>query len=115
MAEPKLKKAITFGEFLSDLDNGEVERQATEQLRKLVRAVKDTNKKGKLTITIDLECERNTMVLASGMVSAKAPMPATQSTPLYTDEEGNTALYDMKQEQLRYLRDKPATTSGGDS
>ena len=114
MAAEKLKRASTsFGEFLSDLDNGEVERIATEKLRAVVKAVIDTNKKGKVTIVIDVESERGSMVLVSGKVEAKLPTRATMSTPLYTDESGNLALYDLKQEALAFAKPTPAKEGAG--
>lgn len=50
---------IDFAEFVTDLDRGRVNQQLGEQLMRVIDAVQETGKSGKLTVTFTVAKESN--------------------------------------------------------
>lgn len=98
-----MAKTRDFQDVLTDLDDGEVHRQLTELWPQVVRAVRETNKVGAMTLTLTAKLERGTMVVVVPKVTTKMPAPATGPTLFYTDEEGNLTRNDPKQQTLKVV------------
>lgn len=95
-----------FVSILTDLDDGNVVYNLTEQLRRITLAVLDTKKQGALTLKIDLWNEGRILIVKS-TVTAKVPQPATESTSFYADEKGYLRKDDPLQVPLRGVSTAP--------
>lgn len=98
-----MAKTRDFQDILTDLDDGRVHEQLGELWRKVVQAVKETNKPAELTLKLTAKLERGTMVVVVPKVSSKLPAPATSPTLFYTDDEGNVHRNDPKQQTLKIV------------
>jgi hypothetical protein len=111
MPEPKPTAATRdFQDVLTDLDEGRVHEQLTALWPAVVKAVRETNKVGSLTLTLTAKLERGTMVVVVPTVATKMPAPATGPTLFYTDEEGNLTRDDPKQIPLKVVAPTPIRT-----
>lgn len=96
-----MPKATDFQDLLTDIDDGKLHTQLTELWPRVVKAVRETNKPGSLTITLNAKLDRGTMVVVTPKVSTKMPAPATGASIFYSDEEGNLSKHDPKQLPLK--------------
>lgn len=96
-----MPKTRDFQDVLTDLDDGRVHEQLTKIWPEVVRAVRETNKPGSLTLTLHAKVERGTMVVVVPKVTTKLPAPGVSPTLFYTDEEGNVHRNDPKQLPLK--------------
>jgi hypothetical protein len=96
-----MPKIRDFQDVLTDLDDGKVHEQLTKLWPEVVRAVRETNKAGTITLQLTAKLERGTMVVVVPKVTTKLPAPATSPTLFYTDEEGNVHRNDPKQLPLK--------------
>jgi hypothetical protein len=97
-----------FTDFVTDLDDGKVHHQLTVELRRLVKAVCDTQKSGTLTFKVKAKLDGRTVVISTD-VKATPPQPAMGSTFFFPDEVGDLRREDPKQPPLRNLDTKPPT------
>lgn len=97
-----------FTDFLTDLDDGKVHHQLTLELRRLIKAVCDTQKAGTLTFKVKAKPDGRTVIVMTD-VRSTPPQPATGSTFFYPDEVGDLRREDPKQPPLRNLETKPPT------
>jgi hypothetical protein len=102
-----MSKRIAFQDILTDLDDGKLHEQLTELWPQVVKAVRETNKPGALTVTLHAKLDRGQMVIVNPKVVTKMPAPATGPTIFYSDEEGNTTRNDPKQQVLRNVTPLP--------
>jgi hypothetical protein len=100
------ERSIT--DLIEDLDDGKVHHQLTLELRRLVKAVCDTQKAGTLTFKIKAKLDGRNVIITSD-VRSSPPQPATGSTFFFPDERGDLRREDPKQPQLRNLDTKPPT------
>ena len=93
--------------ILMEHRGGGLHNEASEELQKVVAAVKETQKKGSLTITINVEPAKDDemSVVLMDALSAKAPRPSTKPSRWFTDEHGNVSRSDPRQPQITGLRD----------
>jgi hypothetical protein len=97
--------------ILMEHRGGGLHNEASEELQKVVAAVKDTQKKGSLTITINVEPakdDENSVVL-SDTLKASAPRPATKPSRWFTDDHGNVSRTNPRQHEIEGLRDVSAS------
>jgi hypothetical protein len=92
--------------ILMEHRNGGLHNEASEELQKVVAAVKETQKKGSLTITIAVEPAKDDemSVVLMDSLSAKAPRPSTKPSRWFTDDHGNVSRTDPRQQELSGLR-----------
>lgn len=85
---------------------GGLHNEASEELQKVVAAVKETQRKGSLTITISVEPAKDDemSVVLSDALNAKAPRPATKPSRWFTDDHGNVSRTDPRQQEIGGLR-----------
>lgn len=115
MAEPKPSAATRdFQDVLTDLDDGRVHEQLTELWPQVVRAVRETNKPGALTLTLALKYDRGAMIVVTPKVTTKMPAPSTSPTLFYADDEGNLTRNDPKQIPLKVLNPPTPITARKD-
>jgi hypothetical protein len=93
--------------ILMEHRGGGLHNEASEELQKVVAAVKETQKKGSLTITISVEPAKDDemSVVLMDALSAKAPRPSTKPSRWFTDDHGNVSRSDPRQPQITGLRD----------
>lgn len=96
-----------FQDILTDLDEGRVHEELTHQLREVVRAVRKSNRAGKLTLTIDLRMEGRQFVVNAN-VKPTIPTPKPGFTMFFADDEGDLRQEDPKQVPLKHIGDRPA-------
>lgn len=97
-----------FTDTLTDLSNGEVHNQLTDDLRALVEAVVKTKKKGTLTLKIDVKCEGDQAVVKAEITS-RPPKPATESTVFFVGKDGSLLRDNPRQQPLKGVPSAPAT------
>lgn len=96
-------KRQDFQDVLTDLDEGRLHEQLTALWPAVVKAVRENNKPGSLTLTLTATNDTGRMVVVASKVTTKLPAPATQPTIFYTDEEGNISRHDPKQQTLKVV------------
>jgi hypothetical protein len=104
-----------FAELLTVLDGGDVHAEASRALADLTAAVRDTGKKGSLTITVEmspLKGSSNQLVIAARL-GVKLPKTDPGSAVFFIDAAGNLSRNDPRQlelDGLRVVEPKPART-----
>jgi len=81
------------------LQNGLFLDECADKLAEAVKAVDDTGKSGKLTITLDLKKSGGALAI-SAKVTNKAPEPKPDETLLWPTVEGNLSLNNPAQRNL---------------
>jgi hypothetical protein len=100
-----------FQDILTDLDDGKVHAQLTENIMKVVRAVAETGKAGELTLNLKFKREkRMTRVIAD--VKTKLPQPATEATLFFQTDDGDLRREDPRQQKLRHVAPRPTGPGG---
>lgn len=87
---------------LRDLRQGAVLDEASEELHRIVQAVRDTGKAGKLTITLTVKpFDKNADILnIEDKVVAVVPAPVKGGTVMFATAEGNLSRRDPRQGEL---------------
>jgi hypothetical protein len=85
-----------FAEVLSEVNKGVVADDAATELAKLVAAVKETGKKGRMTITLEVSpfSGNDEIVQVSGSVAMRPPKAAAPMSVFYQDDDGNLTRND---------------------
>jgi hypothetical protein len=96
--EPKRRD---FQDILTDLDNGRVHEQLSEIWPRVVKAVRENNAPGSITLTLTAKLDRGAMAVVASKITTKMPHPSAASTLFYSDEEGNLSKNDPKQLPLK--------------
>lgn len=96
-------------ETLARLQGGLFLDACSEKLAEAVRAVDETGKSGKLTITLDLKKSSGAIEIVAN-VTNKAPEPKPDSDLLWPTVEGNLTVDNPRQGKLdlRQVDSKPA-------
>ena len=111
-----MPKPIT--ETLRLLDGGVFLEDCAEKLAEAVKAVDETGKAGKVTITIDLK-KSGGAIAVTGKVTNTAPEGPPDTTLLWATVEGNLVLDNPAQRKLEFrevnktteIRDVPKAAS----
>lgn len=91
------------------LDGGAFMDECSEKLAEAVRAVEETGKAGKLTITLDLKKAGGAIAVA-GKVTNKTPEVKPDETLMWATVEGNLVLENPAQRKLEFAKDQPGVT-----
>lgn len=89
-----------FFQILGDVRAGELNEELTAKLTQLVNAVRNTGKKGRLTLTIDLIPTKGLAIEIEDDVKMKLPEMAKASTLMFPTVEGNLQLQNPMQKSL---------------
>lgn len=79
-----------FAKTLAEISHGDLQDQASEMLRELACAVRDTGKKGSITITLEVKPRGRDcgQVELSGVCAIKSPVPDIAPSMLFVSEDG---------------------------
>lgn len=95
-----------FADFLAEHNNGAGHNLAGEKLHELVAAVRDTGKKGSLTLTLSIEAMDEDTLVTVIDVATKVPKPPSKAAVFFVTDDGNLSRSDPKQTHLP-LREVP--------
>lgn len=100
-----------FADALIELSGGRTHTELSQQLHDLIAAVRDTGKKGSLTLTISVSrmknAAENTLTVTDD-VKAKLPAHDRNVSVFYADANGNLTRRDPNQLEFDHLREVPA-------
>lgn len=103
-----------FADVLIELSGGRTHTEMSEQLHDLIARVRDTGKKGSLTLTITVSrmknASENTLTVTDD-VKAKLPAHDRKVSVFYADADGNLSRKDPNQLEFESLREVPAPTT----
>lgn len=115
------KQIRPFAELLTILDRGSAHAEASRALNDLVAAVRDTGKKGSMTVSIELGPLKGSsdQLLVAARVTAKPPKSEPGAAVFYIDDAGNLTRHDPRQmalelDGLRVVEPPPARVVGTD-
>lgn len=96
-----------FCEFLKDLDHGRVVEECGEELRRVVKAVRETGGTGKLVLTLNVKNE-SMRAAVEPKLDVKEPRHKMQGSLFFFDnqEEGGLVREDPKQMTLKALPER---------
>jgi hypothetical protein len=103
MVETGRNTASEAIEFLSYQRSGTLLADIGEEVSKLARAVRDTGKKGTLTITFTIEPAGRSLggqIKIEDKIVAKPPRPDVADTLMYVDSNGKLSRRDPRQPTL---------------
>ncbi len=90
----------TFTQVLADLPGGRTVDELSEQLAAVVLAVAKANKKGSLTLTLEILPNADNMVVIRDQIKTKVPLLDRGTAHFYFDEEGSLLKDNPKQGKL---------------
>lgn len=102
-----------FTDILSDIRNGDVIAELTEQLRDVVTRVRETGRPGSLTLTLKVKNASKgagAALVIEDDVKVKLPTAERGTTVLFATEDGQLQRNDPRQPRLAEL-DRPVVTS----
>lgn len=107
-----------FADALIELSGGRTHTELSQQLHDLIAAVRDTGKKGSLTLTISVSrmknASENTLTVTDD-VKAKLPAHDRNVSVFYADANGNLTRRDPNQLEFDHLREVPAAPITADT
>ncbi|MCV2395952.1 hypothetical protein OEB99_16675 [Actinotalea sp. M2MS4P-6] len=106
-----------FADWLREQSSGRTHDELTDGLAELVRAVKDTGKKGVLTLTISIapfdKATTNTLTVTD-VVKVALPQHDRRKSIFYGDDAGNLTRENPLQPTFEGLREVPASPTRTD-
>ncbi len=97
-----------FTTFLAEQGRGELLRELTDEMSKLVAACAELGKGGTLTLTLAVKpTETGTLEIADS-VRAKLPTPKAKPSLWFADQRGGLHRRDPRQMEMSSLREVPA-------
>lgn len=84
---------------LSDQRKGRCAQEASDALARIVKACRETGKKGKLTLALTIK-PTSTEMMVIDEITEKIPKPDAAASVFYDDENGNLTRNDPNQEEL---------------
>lgn len=105
--KPEERRTRPFADFLAEHNRGAGHTKASELMQEVVGAVRDTGKKGVLTIKVMIEPLKNQedTLLTVIEVDAKLPVNPPKAAVFYADEDNNLQRNDPNQLQFDGLRE----------
>lgn len=99
-----------FADFLRDLAGGTTHDEMSEAVWDLVARVRDTGKKGTVTLTILVEPTKGdtTMLTVSDEIKLKLPEHSRRPSVFFSDGQGNLSRSNPNQPELSGIREVPA-------
>lgn len=100
-----------FADWLREQAAGRTHDELSEALAEVTAAVKDTGKKGSITLTISITPLKNGggALTVSDAVKKAVPQHDRRTTVFYADNDGNLTRDDPMQPTFEGLRTVPAT------
>lgn len=94
-----------FSQQVAYLEKGTLDIEATELLAELVKAVRETRKKGSLTLKLNVKMHDNmeTVVIVAADLSVNAPEHARAATILFAAGDGDLLRDDPEQQSIPSL------------
>jgi hypothetical protein len=101
MAKPD-DEDFDFSKFLEEFGHGATNKQASDQLRKLVKACQETGRKGNMVLRFEVAAGAGPGALAEFRASIKttAPQPNLPGDTYYVGEDGTPVSNDPRQQTL---------------
>lgn len=101
-----------FAEFLQEQAQGRTHAEMGEALYDLASRVRDTGKKGSVTLTITIEPMKGDerVLVVADEIKLKLPEFPRKPSIFYTADDGNLSRSDPEQMALPGLREVPTTT-----
>jgi hypothetical protein len=101
--------ARPFADFLREHGNGRTHDELSDALHDLISRVKDTGKKGSVSLTIQVEPMKkdDRMVVVSDAIKVKLPEHDRPAGVWFTDRDGNLSRNDPDQLSFDSLREVP--------
>lgn len=101
MAEKKERRVglRPFDEILAEMSQGDVLRELTTELAKVVHACEDTGKKGDLVVKFKI-APGPKMVHVACDIKATIPRPSLEATSFFVDADGSLSVDNPKQTEL---------------
>lgn len=84
---------------LSEQRKGRMANEASDKLSAVVKACRETGKKGSLTIKLSIRPTASEMMVSDEIVE-KLPRPDNAASVFYDDQEGNLSRTDPNQNEL---------------
>lgn len=111
---PELKP---FAQFLQEARRGGLHTEMSEQLADLVSAVRETGKKGSITLKLTVEPSKDDDAMIVVHDDCKVTLPRITQRPslFFPDEHGNLHRRDPRQAEIDGLADALARTGAGDA
>lgn len=102
-----------FTATLASCHRGETLNRASDQLRKLVAACEHTEKKGTLTLKVQVIPRGAGQAEVSVSIKSNAPEPTLGAALFFIDDEANLTRHDPNQQELPF--EKSAKTEDDDN
>ena len=104
---PQERRTRPFADFLLEHNKGAGHQKAGEALQRVVGAVRDTGKKGSVTITVNIEPMKQSedALVTTVVVAEKIPTVAPKGAIFYADEDHNLQRTDPQQLEFEGLRE----------
>lgn len=101
-----------FAEFLQEQSQGRTHAEMSEALYDLAARVRDTGKKGSVTLTITIEPAKGDedVLVVGDEIKLKLPEFPRKPSIFYTADDGNLSRTNPTQMTLPGLREVPTTT-----
>lgn len=98
-----------FADFIREYAHGSTNKMATERMRELVAACRETGSKGSITVKFTIDT-KNGLAEVRAAISCKKPEPGLPGAHYYTNEAGELLDEDPRQMKLapKILDQKPA-------
>ena len=98
---------------IADIRRGALNQEAAEDMTRLIQAVKETGKAGKLTITIDVKplANHDGAVTVRGKSTVTLPRTESKDEVFFTTDTGELTRNHPKQDDLPGLKVVPMTPS----
>lgn len=97
--------ATAFSAVLSQLRRGQTEADLTDALREVVQRVRETRKKGSVTLKITVQPQSkgdDVVLILSDDVKANLPVAERGSSIFYANEDNSLVRNDPRQGELRF-------------
>jgi hypothetical protein len=102
--DPRAVTAPQFTEILGFINRGALLEETTVCLAELVQAIRDTGKKGSITLVVDVEPFKGSdeTLNVAGRVSVKLPKALAHASVMFTDAKGGLHRDDPNRPQLPF-------------
>ena len=99
----KVGELTPFSEYVRELEAGMIDAEATDLMGELVRAVRDTGKKGSISLKIELvptDRDGDHIHLSVKDLSISKPQPPRDGQLMYSSGDGDLARHNPNQGRL---------------
>lgn len=104
-----------FRDVLSELGEGQTERELSEALWDLIQRVEDTTKAGSVTLTLSVAFDGHGRLVVKDEVKVKLPEYNRPTTSFYVDREGNASRRNPGQPEIPGVANLDARRTSGDA